>query len=151
VRTVVIVNYYYKECNASSKIIFLFFKNASLHDNTNRKNAAWHFAWVAIYIFLLHIYTYRLYKLICNKWTPVTYEESYIVWNICVLNFRLLIPGILNTSTALNSTALHVHFIICSILNISPTFRQLLLIRGQQEPKGLYVKHLSQEQNLLYL
>jgi len=127
VRTVVIVNYYYKVHNISSKLIFPFFKKISLHDNTNRKNAAWYFAWGAIYVFLLHIYAYRLYKYISNNWLSVTCKESYIIWNICVINFQVLIPGFLITETALNLR----HY--TSILKISPTFRQLLLIPGQQE------------------
>jgi len=40
---------------------------------------------------------------ICNKWPTVTYEESHIVWNTFVLNFRVLIPVFSITATALNS------------------------------------------------
>jgi len=32
-----------------------------------------------------------------------TYKESYIFWNICVLNFRVFIPGFLITAKASNS------------------------------------------------
>ena len=103
----------------------------------------------------IRLYAYVcMYVCICiyiwNKWSSVTYEESNIIWNICVLQFSSTHSRIFNDFNGLKFRALHVHVKICRILKICPTFRQLFLIRGQQEPKGHYIKHLSWQQKLLY-